>query len=394
MESTPAPGENIAVLRKARGLGQARLARLAGISVSYLSKIEVGTRPVTPPVAAALAKAIHVPTQRIYGQPFLGVSEQADLLHDLRGAVRRYTLPKEDVPAPARLAADVARAMELRAETNYLALLGMLPKLLGQVTATALSSAAGEAGAWTQVVDVYGCAYAAAHRLARPDLADMIVSRQTWAARQTWNPEAEVAAAWNEAGTYQSAGQYDDGLAIVDRAVVAYENASGGSSPARAVSLGSLHLRGIVLASRYKDKQATAAHLQRAKRHAEGIPDDVLWHNLTFGPENTALYELAAHIELGKPNQAADMAGPLLDRPPATLTPNRLGRMFIDIARARLDTKDYAGTEEALERAFLVAPQMTEVHPMAREVIRVLFVLHQRARPKLMVMARRTGLHN
>lgn len=82
----------------------------------------------------------------------------------------------------------------------------------------------------------------------------------------------------------------------------------------------------------------------------------------------------------------------MLDRPPATLTPNRLGRMFIDIARARLDTKDYAGTEEALERAFLVAPQMTEVHPMAREVIRVLFVLHQRARPKLMVMARRTGL--
>lgn len=391
MESTPAPGENIAVLRKARGLGQAKLARQAGISVSYLTKIEVGVRPTTPPVAAALATVLRVPVQRIYGQPFLGPSEQADLLNDLRGAVRRYTLPREDVPDPAALAADVDKAMTLRAETRYLELLGLLPRLLGQATATALSSP-GESGAWTLVSDVYGCAYAAAHRLSQPDLADMIVSRQVWAAQQTWNPGAEVAAAWNEAGTYQSAGQYEDGLAIVERAIGRYESAPGDDSPARALALGSLHLRGIVLASRHKDATATADHLQKAKRHAERIPHDVLKHNLTFGQENTALYELAAHIELGKPDRATDMGNILLRTPPTTLTPNRLGRMYIDIARARLDTKDLAGAEEALEKAFAVAPQMTEVHPMAREVVRVLFVLHQRARPTLMTMARKSGL--
>lgn len=391
MESIPAPGENIAVLRKARGLGQAKLARLAGISVSYLTKIETGTRPTTPPLAAAVAKALHVPVQRIYGQPFLGPSEQADRLNDLRGAVRRYTLPKEDAPDPAVLVADVNRAMKLRAETRYLELLELLPRLLGQVTATALSSS-GEAGAWTQVSDVYGCAYAAAHRLAQPDLADMIVSRQVWAAQQTWNPEAEVVAAWNEAGTYQSAGQYEDGLAIVERAISRYEQAAGSDTPARALSLGSLHLRGIVLASRHKDSNATADHLQKAKRYAGRIPNDILKHNLTFGQENTALYELAAHIELGKPDKAAEMAAPLLKTPPVTLTPNRLGRMYIDIARVRLETRDYAGAEQALEKAFEVAPQMTEVHPMAREVIRVLFVLHQRAHPKLMEMAKKAGL--
>ncbi|MFJ8699498.1 helix-turn-helix domain-containing protein [Streptomyces ardesiacus] len=391
MESTPAPGENIAVLRKARGLGQAKLARLAGISVSYLTKIENGIRPTTPPLAAAVAKALHVPVQRIYGQPFLGPSEQADLLNDLRGAVRRHTLPKEDVPDPAELAADVDKAMRLRAETKYLELLELLPRLLGQATAAALS-ASGEAGAWTLVSDVYGCAYAAAHRLAQPDLADMIVSRQAWAAQQTWNPEAEVAAAWNEAGTYQSAGQYDDGLAIVERAISRYEQAAGADTPARALSLGSLHLRGIVLASRHKDSNATAEHLERAKRYAERIPTDVLRHNLTFGQGNTALYELAAHIELGKPDKASEMTAPLLKTPPSHLTPSRLGRMYIDIARVKLEIKDYTGAEEALESAFKVAPQMTELHPMSREVIRVLFVLHQRARPKLMEMAKKTGL--
>ncbi|MFJ4688599.1 helix-turn-helix domain-containing protein [Streptomyces sp. NPDC088789] len=391
MDSTPAPGENIAVLRKARGLGQAKLARLAGISVSLLSKIEVGLRPATPPVVAALSKAMKVPTQRIYGQPFLGPSEQSDLLNDLRGAVRRHTLPKEDVPRPSQLAADVDKAMRLRSEARYLELLEMLPRLLDQATATALS-APGETGAWSQVADVYGCAYAAAHRLAQPDLADMIVARQSWAAHQTWNPEAEVATAWNLAGTYQSAGQYDDGLAIVDQAIVKYERMSESVTMATALSLGSLHLRGVVLASRHKDKSATADHLKMAKRYAEQIPTDVLWHNLTFGAENTALYELAAHVELGKPTQAAEMGDPLMQSPPTTLAPSRLGRMYIDIARAKLDVKDHTGAEEALTRAFKVSPQMAELHPMSREVIRVLFVLHQRARPVLLAMAKRTGL--
>ncbi|MET8679672.1 helix-turn-helix transcriptional regulator [Streptomyces sp. NPDC004647] len=391
MESTPAAGENIAVLRKARGVGQARLARDAGISLSYLSKIEVGLRPATPPVVADIAKALHVPTARIYGQPFLGPSEQADLLNDLRSAVRRHTLPKEDMPTRDVLSAALGRAAELRAEARYLELLRMLPKLLGQTTATALT-AGGDATAWGQVADVYGCAYAVAHRLGQPDLADMIVSRQSWAAQQTWNPEAEAATAWNEAGTYQSAGMYEDGLAIVERAISKFEAAGRGSGPNRIIPLGSLHLRGVVLASRHKDKRATEDHLSKARELARDLPDDVVRHNLTFGGGNTALYELAAHVELGQPDKASEMAGPLITAPPTGLKPNRVGRLYIDAARARLATKDLQGAEEALKAAFSVAPQMAEVHPMSREVLRVLFVLHQRSRPDLVAMARKSGL--
>lgn len=62
------------------------------------------------------------------------------------------------------------------------------------------------------------------------------------------------------------------------------------------------------------------------------------------------------------------------------------------MARARLATKDLTGAEEALKRAFDVAPQMSEIHPMSREVLRVLFVLHQRSRPELTAMAKRAGL--
>lgn len=390
MDSTPAAGENIAVLRKARGMGQAKLAREAGISLSLLSKIEVGTRAATPPVVAHIARALHVTTARIYGQPFMGPSEQADLLNELRSAVRRYTLPREDRPAPAALAAELARAAALRADTRYLELLRLLPSLLGRATATAMASD-GDATAWGQVADVYGCAYAVAHRLGQPDLADMIVARQFWAAQQTWNPQAEAAAAWNEAGTYQSAGQYADGLAIVERAIGRYE-ASRSDGADRIVHLGSLHLRGVVLASRNKDKHATRDHLRRAHELAAQLGSDVLIHNLTFGAGNTALYELAAHVELGRPDKAAEMSAPLVETPPPGLKPNRVGRLCIDVARARLATKDLSGAEEALKRAFAVAPQMSEIHPMSREVLRVLFVLHQRSKPELLAMAKRSGL--
>ncbi len=35
---------------------------------------------------------------------------------------------------------------------------------------------------------------------------------------------------------------------------------------------------------------------------------------------------------------------------------------------------------------------MAEIHPMSREVLRVLFIMHQRSRPELLAMAKRTGL--
>ncbi|MFK0015729.1 helix-turn-helix domain-containing protein [Streptomyces sp. NPDC091027] len=390
MESTPAAGENIAVLRKARGIGQAKLAREMRITVSYLSKIETGLRPATPPVVAAAAKALRVTTARINGQPFADPSEQADLLNDLRGAVRRHTLPKEDTPPLSELTRGLEAAAKLRAEAKYLELLRELPKLLGQATATALDTG-GDSVAWGQVSDLYGCAYAVAHRLAQPDLADMIVSRQQWAAQRTWNPTAEAAAAWNEAGTYQSAGAYDDGLAIVERAISQFESSRSGG-PESVIVLGSLHLRGVVLASRHEDKQATEAHLRHAKQLASQLPQDGLVHNLTFGVGNTALYELAARIELSQPDKAVEMADPMVGQPPAGLKPNRVGRFYIDLSRARLATKDLQGAEDALKLAFQVAPQMAEIHPMSREVLRVLFIMHQRSRPELLAMAKRTGL--
>ncbi|GAA0397976.1 helix-turn-helix transcriptional regulator [Streptomyces luteireticuli] len=393
VERTPAAGENIQLLRKSRGMSQTKLARTASVSTSLLSKIEQGIRAASPPVVAAIAEALHVSTARIYGQPFMGPSEQSDLMTKLRTVVRGYTLPKEDVPPPEELAKDLRKAGELRASTKYLELLRMLPRLLGQVTAAAMEEP-GETVVWSDVADVYGCAYSVAHRLVQPDLADLVVARQTWAARQTWNPRAEAGAAWNEAGTHQSAGHYGDGLAIIDRAITGYERALrlGPATQEEVHALGSLHLRGVVLASRAKDHGATRSHVEKAKALAEQMPHDVLAHNTTFGPGNVALYELASHIELGRPDEATELSGPLIRTPPQGLRPSRIGRLCIDAARAHLAVNDHSGAEEALRQAHKVTPQMAQVHPMAREVLRVLVIHHERSKPELVTMAQRSGL--
>ncbi|MCK1797166.1 helix-turn-helix transcriptional regulator [Streptomyces sp. XM4193] len=386
----PAAGDNIAVLRRARGIGQEALAARAGVSVSLLRKIERGHRAATPPVVAAIARALGVSTGRLNGSPYTDPVELETQLNSLRGAVRRHTLPREDVPAPEVLASNLAKASALRSDTRYGELLELLPTLLGQVTASALT-ASGDATAWTRVADVYGCAFAVAHRLGQADLAETVVARQAWASSRTWNPAAEAATAWNEAGVHQSAGDYADGLAIVDRAITAFERTRARGSES-AIVLGSLHLRGVVLASRHRDRAATESHLNLAKSLSGQLPEDRLLHNLTFGPGNTALYELAARVELGQPDKAWEMAEPFSTQPPKGLRPNRLGRLHIDAARARLALGDHGGAEESLGAAFKVAPEMTRLHPMAREVLRVMLVAHQRARPSLSAMARRSGL--
>src|SRR4051812_35750434 len=49
-------GEQLRALRRNAGLNQAAMAARLGISVSYLSQLESGDRPLTPSVTAALRR--------------------------------------------------------------------------------------------------------------------------------------------------------------------------------------------------------------------------------------------------------------------------------------------------------------------------------------------------
>ncbi|MBV8539421.1 MAG: helix-turn-helix transcriptional regulator [Pseudonocardiales bacterium] len=383
-------GERVAELRKARGLTQVALARRAGVSSSLLSKIEVGDRTLTPANAAAIARALRVSLGALYGEVEVA-EDQSVLLAALRTAVRRYDIPDQaPVPDPAQLRVEVDRAVTLTGQADLAGLLRMLPGLLTR--ATTYAHAAASPQGWTLLVDVYGAVYALAGWNRWMDLVEVAPLRQAWAAGQQPNSLLTALATRDRAGTFLLCGDFDGGLTVVDRAIVAAETELAG--PERAFAAGVLHLRGMTLAGRRGDRAEAERHIHAAWTAAEAFPRDLEAHSQLFGPANTAAHVLATEGDLGRPREVVRLAEELAGNDTG-LPPTRLVDVHTDTARARLDLGDRDGAQASLVTAFTVAPQKAKVRPMIREVLRVLISLHRRSNPQLVQLvqlARQAGL--
>jgi transcriptional regulator with XRE-family HTH domain len=380
-------GARVAQLRKARSLTQTALARRAGVSVSLLSKIEVGDRTLTPDIAAALARTFQISLGALYGEAEVA-EDQGVLLEDLRTAVRRYDIPDQTpAPDPVQLRGDLDQAITLREQTDLAALLRMLPGLLTQ--ATTYAHAAASPQGWALLADVYSVVYALAARNRWMDLVEVAPARQAWAVGQQPNPLVSAVAARDRAGTFLNCGDFDGGLNVVDRAIVAAQAALSG--PEKAFATGTLHLRGMTLAGRINNRAEAQRHIHAAWSAAEEFPDDLQRHNQIFGPANTATHVLATEGDLGRPRDVIRLADELT-RNDTGLPPTRLGPVHINTARAQLDLGDRDGAQTSLVQAWNVAPQMAKIHPMSREVLRVLIALHRRSNPQLVKLAQQAGL--
>ena len=65
---------------------------------------------------------------------------------------------------------------------------------------------------------------------------------------------------------------------------------------------GPLHLRSAILAARAQQADTAREHLAEATQIAEhlgGVDADGGWHQLSFGPANTAVHDVAVSVELG-----------------------------------------------------------------------------------------------
>ena len=387
MDTAATGGARVAELRKARDVTQTALARRAKISVSLLSKIEIGDRTLTPGVAAAIARALQISLGALYGEAEVS-EDQGVLLEDLRTAVRRYDLPDQaPVSDPSQLRVDLDHVDTLRAQADLAGLLRMLPGLLTQ--ATTYAHAAANLEGWTLLADVYSAVYYLAARHRWMDLVEIAPIRQFWAAGQRPNPLATAVAAVERAGTFLNCGDFEGGLTVVDRAIVAADAAL--TDAEKAYATGSLHLRGMTLAGRLQDRTEAQRHIHAAWTAAEEFPDDLQLHGQRFGPANTATHILATEGDLGRPREVIRLAEELTSRNTG-LPPTRIVDVHTSTARAQLDLGDRDGAQTSLIQAFNVAPQKAKVHPMSREVLRVLISLHRRSNPQLVQLAKRAGL--
>jgi transcriptional regulator with XRE-family HTH domain len=379
-------GARVAELRKERDITQVALARRAGISLSLLSKIEIGDRTLTPGIAAAIARALQISLGALYGEAEVS-RDQSVLLEGLRTAVRRYDIPDQaPVPDPAQLRSDLDHAITLRAQTDLAGLLRMLPGLLTR--ATTYAQAVLNQEGWALLADVYSVTYYLAARHRWMDLVEIAPTRQAWAAGQQPQPLVTAAAAVQRAGTFLNCGDFEGGLTVVDRAIVAAEAALSGAE--KAFATGALHLRGMTLAGRLNDRTEAQRHIHAAWTAAEEFPTDLHIHEL-FGPNNTATHVLATAGDLGRPRDVIRLAEELTSKDTG-LPPTRIVDVHISTARAHLDLGNREGAQSSLAQAWNIAPQKAKVHPMSREVLRVLISLHRRSNPQLIKLAKQAGL--
>ncbi|WJV51819.1 helix-turn-helix domain-containing protein [Streptomyces flavofungini] len=387
----PAPGANVALLRTTRGWSQARLAREAHVSHSLLSKVEVGDRPLTPAVAAALGRALGLSMAEVQGQASVAADDEP-LLSELRSAMRDYDLPQGQAVPEGRIRADLETADRRRDAVDVAALLRMLPALLRDATTYAHTQNTAES--WSALADTYSTVYWLAARHRWMDLAELAVTRQRWAIEQQPNPIGEAFADRDRAGTYLNFGDVERGLDVVDRAIVTVQSTPL-STTDRDLAVGILNLRGMTLAGRLTDKRQglreAERHIRSAWNAAGAFSHDVDAHGLTFGPQNCFTHVLATRVDLGRTRDALALTDDL-DAAVAGLPPTRVAPTKINYARAQLAVGDRDGALESLGAAFDAAPQMARIHPMGREVLRVLVSLHRRSNPQLLRLARLSGV--
>ncbi|WP_431044800.1 helix-turn-helix domain-containing protein [Streptomyces sp. P1-3] len=378
--TVPGPGTNVAKVRKEHELSQVALARRAGVSVSLLSKIEIGDRALTQGVAASLARAMGLTLDEL-----LGRAPEANL-SDLNHAIRRFDIPGEPPAEPERLQREVDELNNLRWNTELTKVLAKLPSLLSRATNHAHAS--GSPRAWTLVADIYGVVYWLAARYRWMHLAELATMKQHMAAERA-DPIAAIVAARDDAGTFLNSGDFSGGLAVIDRAIVQAESTLTGRE--RAFGLGILHLRGLTLAGRLMDKQTTGRHIQAAWRVAEGFSEDIAEHGIHFGPQNTATHVISTSSDMEQHRIALETGDDLI-RGGLALPATRVAPLYMNLGRSQLALGDRDGALESLEKAWDVAPEMAAVHPTSLEIMRVLVSLHKRSDPRLTKIAKRAGI--
>ncbi len=202
-------------------------------------------------------------------------------------------------------------------------------------------------------------------------------------------PLAGAIAARDEAGAFLNSGDFEGGLAVVERGIVETESSLEGRD--QSLGLGLLHLRGLTLAGRVGDRSEAERYTAAAWRVAEEFSEDVDVHGIHFGPENTAIHAVATSVDLENHRQALNVADHL-SRHSLTLPATRIGPLHLNVARAKLALRDRDGALESLVEAWETAPQMARVHPTSQELLRVLTSLHKRSNPTLTKLARKAGV--
>ncbi|MEU3625722.1 helix-turn-helix transcriptional regulator, partial [Amycolatopsis coloradensis] len=280
------PGKHLRRLRAIQGKSQEVVAGLAGITPSYLSRLETGERRLDDRrLVTALAEALEVSPAELLGQPVR--HEDADLaaaqgtVAPLRAAYLSTVLGA--VPAvggqvrgPDELTAAVQRGVGLRTACDFTALGRLLPGLLVELhhlVATDATARRGAARRGALEALHVACASASVHFLALGYPMEAVV-----AADRAAEVAAELGGAWPALAAFSQVtallptGTHDHAYRIASEATDAARGLSGQitDQPAQA-AYGALLLASSLTASVTGRAEEAADRLAEAGTLAEQV---------------------------------------------------------------------------------------------------------------------------
>ncbi|MET8699153.1 helix-turn-helix transcriptional regulator [Kitasatospora sp. NPDC004723] len=407
LEERESIGKRVRRARLRLGMTQADLAATLGRTQGWVSKVEKGVIELDRAgIINQLAAALHCHPNDLIERPFVDgkVSENqwqvsaASILRELR----RYDLTPvfDGRPRPAvELWRETERLHRLRDSAANVAVMKVLPDMLREARALAEVSTGHER---EEAFAIYAIeckfAHTAAHVLGHPELVAMACERAAWSARLSGDPVMGAVADWMRVWDMWATADWDDALALSDKALRLVEDQCRANNPLAVRAWGTLQLRAAVSAARAGRRLEAEGRIQQAHTAAELMdgsrtepPFDR--HSLTFSGGNVQIHAVSVQLEMGDHVRALILNERADPAKVAALPGSRRGHHHMDLARAWLWDGNRDKALQALESAEKVAPQLVRNHPIARATLRkIVYAERSATREKLRRMSDRFHL--
>jgi transcriptional regulator with XRE-family HTH domain len=397
-------GKRVKRLREDRELTQLEFAALLEKTGSWVSQVERGIQPITRiDTLQSLADALNVPVQHLRpGAPAPDRPTEAPqalaYANDLDGAAQLIsghpalsTLLGTDSPsAPVSLEdlrVEVDEIWQLTHADEYAAVSESLADLLPALErAVRVVDQELRPEAYALLAQTYQALAAAFVRQGLPSAAWVAADRAISAAEQSGDPLNVCAGIFRMVQAFirnRELGQAAHAARTATEALSARDDLG----PKGLSVLGALHLTLALVSARRGERAEARGEIQQAREIAARIGEDRNDFNLEFGPTNVEIHAVSMAVELGDAGEAVDI-GLAIDA--EGLSPERRGRLLMDLGRAYAQRRRTPEATECLLHAEALTPQMIRTHGASRAAIKDLVLMAgDKLSPKLLALAER-----
>ncbi len=397
-------GKRVADLRKARGLTQQQLAAMLNNRTSgWMSQVERGIQPVRRwDVLRDIAEALGVSAQTLDPDAPLPAPANAPvpvLSNDLDGAREVIaghpalnallgTEPAEPVDLDA-LSGQVDEMWEQTHQANHPVVSDMVTELIPKLEqAVRTVSAADRPRAYTQLSNAYQALAAAFARQGDARAAWVAADRAITTAELSGDALLVCAGVFRMVHAFVRLGDKQEAERAVSTAIQALEQRND-LTPEGLSVLGSLHLAKALVHARCAQRTQAREELAKARRVADRIGEDRNDYHLEFGPTNVAIQVMSTAVELGDAGEAIDVAKEI---DATSLSPERQGRLLMDLGRAYAQRRQTSDAVDCLLRAERLSPELVQNHAAVRAAVKEMVLVSGPHVPKdLMDLADRTN---